>query len=96
MLKVLTAFHRQAARRITGMTVKCGAGGEWEYPSLEEAMEAAGFHPIGVYIKRRNTTIADRVAYCPVYALCMEAERIPGTSRLVRWWDQDSVNEPED
>ena len=30
MLKVLTGFHHQAARRITGMMAKCGAGGEWE------------------------------------------------------------------
>ena len=28
MLKVLTAFHRQAARRITGMMKKNGAGRE--------------------------------------------------------------------
>ena len=32
MLKVLTAFHHQAAQQITGMTEKRGACGEWEYP----------------------------------------------------------------
>ena len=32
MIKVLTRFHHLAARRITRMTAKCGAGGEWEYP----------------------------------------------------------------
>ena len=32
MLKVLMTFHHRAARRITGMTAKCGAGGEWDYP----------------------------------------------------------------
>ena len=42
MLKVLTAFHHQAARRITGIMAKRGAEGEWEYPLVEEAMEAAG------------------------------------------------------
>ena len=30
MLKVLTGFHHQAERRITGMTEKHGGGGEWE------------------------------------------------------------------
>ena len=63
MLKVLPEFHHWAARRITGMTEKRGAGGEWEYPSVEEATEAAGIHPIGVYIKRRKTTILERVAF---------------------------------
>ena len=32
MLKVLEGFHHRAARRITGMTAKRVAGGEWEYP----------------------------------------------------------------
>ena len=59
------------------MTEKRGAGGEWEYPEVEEDMESAGLHPIRVYIKRRKTTIAERVARLPVYALCMDAERIP-------------------
>ena len=53
MLKVLTAFHHRAAQRITGVAVKRGAGGEWEYLAVDEAMAAAGIHPIGVYIKRR-------------------------------------------
>ena len=35
MLNVLTVFHHQAAIRITGMTVKRGAGGEWEYLAVE-------------------------------------------------------------
>ena len=83
MLKVLTAFHHRVAQRITGMTAKRGAGGKWEYSSVEEAMEAAGLHPIGVYIKRRQTTISERLACRPVYALCAEAERMPGTIRVV-------------
>ena len=62
MLKVLMAFHHRAARRITGMMVKHGAGREWEYPAVEEAMESVGIHPIGVYMKRRQKTIAERVA----------------------------------
>ena len=83
MLKFLTGFHHRAAQRITGMTEKRGAGGEWEYPSVYEDMEDAGIHPIRVYTKRRQTAISERVACRLVYALCMEAERIPGTSRLV-------------
>ena len=96
MIKVLTGFHHWAARRIIGMTKICGAGGEWEYPLLKEAMESTGLHPIGVYIKSRQKTIAVRLAFRPVYALCTEAERIPGTSWLVQWWDQYAVNESEE
>ena len=95
-LKVLTGFHHQAARWITGMTEKYGAGGKWEYSSVEEAMDATGLHPIRVYIKRRQTNIAEMVALHPVYSLCTNTERMTGTSRMVRWWDQDTVNEPEE
>ena len=79
-----------------GMTAKRGSGGEWEYPSVVEAMDTTGIHLIGVNIRRRQATIAENVAFHPIYDLCTEVERIPGTSRLVQWWDQDAVNVPED
>ena len=44
------------------MTAKRGAGGYWEYPAVEKSMDSAGIHPIVVNIKRRQTTIAERVA----------------------------------
>ena len=96
ILKILTAFRHRAAFRIMGMTEKRGSGGEWEYPAVEGAMDSAGLHPIGVYINSQQTTIAERVACRPVYALCTEVERMLGTSQMVRWWDQDTVNDPEE
>ena len=59
-------------------------------------MDAAGLYLIGLYIKRQQTNIAERLACHPVYALCTEAEWIPGTNQMVRWCDQDAVNEPEE
>ena len=32
IIKFLEGFHHRAARRITGMTQKRGAGGEWQPP----------------------------------------------------------------
>ena len=58
-------------------------------------METLWLYPIMVYIRRRQVTIVERVAYRPIYELCTEAERVLGTIRLVRWWYQDTVNEPE-
>ena len=96
MLKILTEFHHLAALQITGMMVKRGAWGEWEYPAVDEAMETVGLHPSGVYIKRRQTNRLERIACRPVYALFTEAERMTGTIRMVLWWDQDAVNDPEE
>ena len=59
-------------------------------------MEAVGIHPIGVFIRSQQANIADIVVYFPIYELCTEAERIPGTIQMLQWWDQDSVNEPEE
>ena len=83
MIKFLEGFHHWAARRITGLTEKLGAGREWKYPPVVDAMESAGIHPIGEYIRRRQATIAERVAFRPLYELCTEAERIPGTICMV-------------
>ena len=96
ILKVLEGFHHRVARRITGMTATRGVGGEREYPPVVAAMESAGLHTIVDYIRRRQENIAEKVACCPVYKLCVEAERMPGTIRMVRWWYQDVVNEPEE
>ena len=72
-LSQMAAFHQTVARHITGITEKCGAGGDWEYPAVDEAMDSAGLHPIGVYIKRRKTTIYESVACRHVYAMSTEA-----------------------
>ena len=62
ILKVLMEFRHQAVQRTTGMMKKCGAGVVWEYSVVDEAIDAAVIYPIGVYIKRRQTTIAEIVA----------------------------------
>ena len=36
MLKVLTGLHHWEEQGVTGMTARCGAGGEWDYPFAEE------------------------------------------------------------
>ena len=48
MIKVLEGFRHRAVQRITEMTAERGSGGEWEYPSVVEAMESVGLQPKGV------------------------------------------------
>ena len=74
------------------MIAKRGTRGERDFLSVEEAMEAVGINSIGVYINRRLTTIAKRVALRPFYTVDMEEGNIQETRRLVQWWDQDAVN----
>ena len=51
---------------------------------------------IGEYIRRCPVTISEKLAYQPIYKICVKAKRMPGTSWMVRWWDQGVVNEPEE
>ena len=60
------------------------------------AMEAAGLHPIRAYNRRMQANIAEKLACRTIYELCAKAERMPWTIRMVRWWYQDVVNEPEE
>ena len=85
-IKVLVGFHNRSERQITGMRATCGAGKEKEYPPVVAEMYAAGLHTIGEYIRRRQATIVEKVACCLIYELCVEAERTPGTTRMVIWW----------
>ena len=66
------------------MTATRRADREWEYPPVVVAMDAAGLHPIREYIRRRQSTIAEKVNCRPIYDLCLKGGQMPGTSRMVR------------
>ena len=72
-IKVLDGFHQPVIRRITGTTATCGSGVEWDYPPAVAALEATGLHPIIEYIRRRQATISEKLAYRPIYELCVES-----------------------
>ena len=59
-------------------------------------LEAVVLNPIREYITRRQATTSEKVACRTIYELCAEAEQMSGMSRMMRWWDQDVVNEPEE
>ena len=84
MLKVLEGLLHWAYRQIRDMTATFGAGREWEYPPVVAAMEGAGTHYIGEYIRGWQVTIAEKVDFLPIYKLCIEADKMRGTSRMVR------------
>ena len=94
MLKVLGGFHHRAAKRITGMTATHWAVREWKYHPLLVATKATGIQSIMEYIRRLHATIAEKMACRPSYELCVQAIRRTGMSLMVRWWDQNVVNEP--
>ena len=93
MMKVLEGFHHRIDRRITGKTARCVREEGWEWPPVEEALELAGMWPMQEYVRRRQATIEDCIATRLIYELCTGAEHMQGSSRILRWWEQDYSQE---
>ena len=81
-------FHHRISRRIAGMTARRGYGREWEWASLEAALEATWIWLMRGYIRRRKATIAEYVIGRPIYKICTGAEKMEVLSRFIRLWDQ--------
>ena len=65
-----------------------GAGREWEWALVEEALEETRIWPMREYVRRRQATIEEYVAYQPIYNLFIGVDHIEGSRRFLRWWDQ--------
>jgi len=85
MLKVLRGFHHRVARRITNKQPYL-QNGDWIYPPLDEALDAANLEPIDEYIRRRQNHIAQYLATRPVLQLCTAAPIPRGSVSRLRWW----------
>ena len=93
MLKIMEGFHHRSARRIARMTMKLVTDGMGEYTPVVAALEAVGLYPVQEYILIRQVLIVAQVACWHIYELCTKAEQRPRKSRMIRWWDQDMVQE---
>ena len=83
MFKVIEGFHHQASINIVGKTARCAVNGEWECPPASDALEIASLSPIKDCIQRLQATIVAHIHCQTIYELCVGAENIPGSSRLV-------------
>ena len=96
MRKVLEGFHHRIARRISGLVAQRIGDNQWEYPPIADALEAAGLWTMKEYIRRRQATVEQYIATRPIYQLCTTAETQPGTSRFMRWWQQDHSEDQDE
>ena len=85
MLKVMEGFHHQVSRRISGNMDWRTDEGEWESPPVAEDLEIEGLCPTNEYIQWCQATIASHTSCHPIYELCTGVERMPGSSRFMRW-----------
>lgn len=94
MRSALQGFHNKVARRLTGLRPRLHEGA-WTVPPIAEALEASGLHPIEEYITRRRETLKAQVVGRPIYQICMQTQRMPGTPTNTQvWWEQFTVDNP--
>ena len=96
LMSVLEGFHHRVARRISRMTPTRQPNGDWVYPPIEDALEAAGLYPVQTYVGRRQATLVDSIATRPIYTLCTNSTRRPGSASRLRWWTQPLGPPPDD
>ena len=90
MVDTVRGFHHRAARFLSGSPPRRLQDGTYWYLPADDAMEACGLLPIQVYIARRWARTLDYVQQRPIYDLCANTRRAPGTpSGTVFWWEQD-------
>ena len=84
----LSSFQHRVAQRLTGRQPRRQGDWSWEYPSLEEEMEEAGFEGIGKYITRRQNMVTQYIAMQPILDLCEQFTQRTGARVSQQWWEQ--------
>ena len=69
-----------------GMVPKHQQGGTWVYKPIGALLSMVGLDYIGVYIARRQNTVAQYVANHPIIDSCLAVEQNPGLRLSRRWW----------
>ena len=95
ILKVIEGFYHRVARRTVGKMAQCTTGGEWEWPPVDEALKTSGIWKIKEYIQWRQDTSVVQADCQPIYKLYTGEERMRGTSKFMRRWEQDVGREVE-
>jgi hypothetical protein len=90
IMRSLTGFHNQVARRISGCPIHLNQQTQdWIYPSAEAALATSGLLPVESYIKKRHSNFLRSVQYDPMYLLTRNLEGGAGGSGGHYWGSQD-------
>jgi hypothetical protein len=87
MLRALEGFHYRVACQITGRRPQ-REGETWVHPPTAAVLEEAGMHSMGEYLSKHRAHLVTYVTNRPIFGLCQEAERLPGSRPRKFWWDQ--------
>ena len=92
MYQALRSFQHRVAQWLTGRYPRQRGERRWEYPLLAAVMAEAGFEDIGVYITRKQNTVAQYIATRPILEIYEKPVRRPGAWVYRQWWDQEGLD----
>ena len=92
MAKRIEGTHTEFRRMIMGKRTKQLGDGTWDTPGAEVIQEAAGTQSARIYIERRQVTVAQWVALCPLFDACARETGYEGGGRRRKvWWRQEAT-----
>ena len=60
--------------------------GDMGVPPLSDVMMVARIEEIYMYVSRQHNTVAQYIATCPIFDLCLDTGERPGSQAPKRWW----------
>ena len=82
----LAGFHRRAVQQMAFMGTERQFNSTWVYPPIGLVLVTVVLEEIGVYITRRQNTVAQYIMTRPIMDLCLAAERRLRMRLSRRWW----------
>ena len=91
MVKTVRGFHHRVVRRLASRLPHRLPSGAWEYPPIDEAFQITGVKEIEHYIGVRFRTARAHLVTRPIWHLCRESRRLPGTPTNHTWWWEQAL-----
>ena len=85
MFIIIHGFYHCAYQQLTHKKPRRQKNGTYKYYLVDKAMEVCKSRLIQVYIVRRRQTILVNAEKRPIYKLCREAVRSPGTPTITQF-----------
>ena len=89
--RIMGGFHNRLVHRILGNMPRQRAEGTWEYPPLGETMRVDGIEETETNIYRRQDTVVQYIAACPILDLCLDTDRRSGLQAPTQWLGHEGL-----
>jgi hypothetical protein len=92
VVKALSGFHHQVARRLSGHIPRyLRREDQWVYPPIEGTLAVTSLVLIEESVTAWQNRLAEHIATRPILELCQDEGRLSGSSSRRYWWERVAV-----